>query len=93
MGTPTPSGLYWNFNTSAIATGFSRHLESQGHASDAVLTDGYRLAFLIGAVLVGLGTVVAAVALDKSGPRPTGTPTEVHLAEEELSAASEPFPH
>ena len=24
---------------------------------------------------------------------PTGTPMEIHLAEEELSAASEPFPH
>ena len=57
------------------------------------MTDGYRLAFLIGAVLVGVGTVVAVVGLEKSTPRAGGTPAEVHLAEEELSAASEPFPH
>ena len=42
---------------------------------------------------VGTGTVVAAIALEKSPPRPPGTLEEVHLAEEALSAASEPFPH
>jgi MFS family permease len=78
---------------SAVATGRSRALEAQGHAADVAMTDGYRMAFLIGAVLVGIGTVVAVVALDNSGPRPAGTPAEVHLAEEELSAAAEPFPH
>jgi len=36
---------------------------------------------------------VAVVALDKSPPRAAGSPEEVHLAEEELSAAAEPFPH
>ena len=78
---------------SAVATGRTHALEAAGHPTDVALTDGYRLAFLIGAVLVGLGTVVAAVGLENSGPRPAGTPEEVHLAEEELSAASEPFPH
>ncbi len=78
---------------SAIATGRSRALEAAGHTTTAALTDGYRLAFLISAILVGAGTVVAAVALDKSPPRAAGTPAEVHLAEEELSAAAEPFPH
>ena len=78
---------------SAIATGFTRHLESLGHPTAVALTNGYRLAFLIGALLVGGGTVVAALGLDRSAPRPTGTPMEIHLAEEELSAASEPFPH
>ena len=78
---------------SAIATGFTRHLESLGPPSAVALTNGYRLAFLIGALLVGGGTVVAALGLDRSAPRPTGTPMEIHLAEEELSAASEPFPH
>jgi MFS family permease len=78
---------------SAIATGRSRALEAAGHPVAVALTDGYRLAFLISAALVGVGTVVAVVSLDKSTPRPAGTAEEVHLAEEELSAASEPFPH
>jgi EmrB/QacA subfamily drug resistance transporter len=78
---------------SAIATGRSHALEAAGHPVEVALTDGYRLAFLISAVLVGVGTVVAVVALDKSGTRPTGTAEQVHLAEEALSAASEPFPH
>jgi len=78
---------------SAIATGRTRALEAAGHPTDVALTDGYRLAFLIGAILVALGTVVAAVGLTNHPPHPTGTPEEVHLAEEELSAASEPFPH
>jgi MFS family permease len=78
---------------SAIATGRTHALESAGHATASALTDGYRLAFLIGGLLVAAGTVVAIVALDKSAPRAPGTATEVHLGEEELSAASEPFPH
>jgi MFS family permease len=78
---------------SAIATGRTHALEAAGHPVEAALTDGYRLAFLISAVLVGLGTVVAAVALDRSAPRPAASRTEAHLVEEELSAASEPFPH
>jgi hypothetical protein len=78
---------------SAIATGRTHQLEAAGHATVVSLTDGYRLAFLISAILVGVGTVVAAVALDKSPARTGGTPEDVHLAEEELSAASEPFPH
>jgi EmrB/QacA subfamily drug resistance transporter len=78
---------------SAVATGRTRALEAAGRPTPVALTDGYRLAFLIAAVLVGTGTVVAALALEKSPPRPAGTPEEVHLAEEELSAASEPFPH
>jgi len=78
---------------SAIATGRSHALEAAGHPTTVALTDGYRLAFLISAILVGAGTVVAAVALDKSPPRAVGSPEEIHLAEEELSAASEPFPH
>ena len=78
---------------SAIATGRTHALEASGHATDVALTDGYRLAFLIGGLLVGAGTVVAVVALDKSSPRGDATPEEIHLAEEELSAASEPYPH
>jgi EmrB/QacA subfamily drug resistance transporter len=78
---------------SAIATGRTHALEAAGHPVEVALTDGYRLAFLISAVLVGVGTVVAVVALERSGTRPSGTAEEVHLAEEELSAASEPFPH
>ena len=78
---------------SAVATGRSRSLESSGQPTPSALTDGYRLAFLIGAVLVGLGTIVAAVSLERSTPRTDGSPQDVHLAEEELSAASEPFPH
>jgi EmrB/QacA subfamily drug resistance transporter len=78
---------------SAIATGRTHVLEVAGHTTASALTDGYRLAFLISSILVGIGTVVAVVALDKSGPRPSGSSAEVHLAEEELSAASEPYPH
>ena len=78
---------------SAIATGRTHTLVASGHGAASALTDGYRLAFLISAILVGTGTVVAAVALDKSPGRPAGTLEEIHLAEEELSAASEPFPH
>jgi len=78
---------------SAVATGRGRALEAAGHPTKVALTDGYRLAFLIGAVLVAIGTVVAALGLDSHPPRRDGTPAEVHLAEEELSAASEPFPH
>ncbi len=78
---------------SAIATGRTHVLEAAGHATASALTDGYRLAFLLSAVLVAIRTVVAVVALDKSPARPSGSPEEVHLAEEALSAGSEPFPH
>ena len=78
---------------SAVATGRTRTLEAQGHPAATALTDGYRMAFLIGGILVGIGTVVAAVALEKSTPGAAGSPEEVHLAEEVLSAASELFPH
>jgi EmrB/QacA subfamily drug resistance transporter len=78
---------------SAVATAHTHSLEASGHPTPVALTDGYRLAFLIGAVLVGIGTVVAAVGLENHPPHPVGTTEEVHLAEEELSAASEPFPH
>jgi MFS family permease len=78
---------------SAIATGRTHTLEAAGHSAASALTDGYRLAFLISTILVGLGTLAAAVTLDKSPARPAGTLEAVHLAEGELSAASEPFPH
>jgi EmrB/QacA subfamily drug resistance transporter len=78
---------------SAVATGRTHTLEAAGHDAASALTDGYRLAFLIGAVLVGAGTLVAVFGLQASPPRATGSPVEVHLAEEALSAASEPFPH
>jgi EmrB/QacA subfamily drug resistance transporter len=78
---------------SAIATGHTHALEAAGHPTDVALTEGYRLAFLVSSILVGAGTVVAAVALDRSPARSGGTPEEIHLAEEQLSAASEPFPH
>jgi len=78
---------------SAVAIGRTHALAAAGYPRDAALTDGYRLAFFIGAVLVGAGTVVAAVGLERSPPRPAGTAQEVHLAEEVLSAAAEPFPH
>ena len=78
---------------SAVATGRTRVLVAAGHPTATALTDGYRLAFLISSILVGAGTVVAAVVLEKSAPRTAGSPLEIHLAEEELSAASEPFPH
>ena len=78
---------------SVIATGRTHALEAAGHPAASAMTDGYRLAFLISAILVAAGTVVAALALDKSTPRSLETPLEVHLAEEALSAASDPYPH
>ncbi|MEI7858244.1 MAG: MFS transporter [Acidimicrobiales bacterium] len=78
---------------SAIATGRTHALESAGHSAASAITDGYRLAFLISAILVAVGTVVAALSLEKSAPRSLATPLEVHLAEEALSAASDPYPH
>ena len=78
---------------SAIATGRTHVLEAAGHTTASALTDGYRLAFLISSILVAIGTVVAAVGLEKSAPRAPGSAEDVHLAEEELSAASEPVPH
>ena len=38
---------------SAIATGRTHALEAAGHSAAAALTDGYRLAFLVSALLVG----------------------------------------
>jgi len=78
---------------SAIATGRTHTLAAAGHSAASALTDGYRLAFLISAILVGTATVVAAVVLEKSPPGLAVSPEQVRLAEEELSAASEPFPH
>ena len=78
---------------SVIATGRTHALEAAGHPAASAMTDGYRLAFLISAILVAAGTVVAALALDKSTPRSLESPLEVHLAEEALSAASDPYPH
>ena len=78
---------------SVIATGRTHALEAAGHPAASAMTDGYRLAFLISAILVAAGTVVAALALDKSTPRSLETPLEVHLAEEALSAAADPYPH
>ena len=78
---------------SAIATGRTHALEAAGHPVEVALTDGYRLAFAVSAGLVAVGTVVVIVALDGTPPHRGATDEATHLAEEELSAASEPFPH
>ncbi len=46
-----------------IATDRSRALLAQGHTLAGALTDGYRLAFVIAAVCLAIGLLVAAVIL------------------------------
>jgi MFS family permease len=51
-----------------IATNHTRSLEASGRSVPDALSGGYQLAFLIAAVLVGVGTVVAVVLLHGDPP-------------------------
>ena len=50
----------------------SEHLVAGGDAPAAALTDGFHLAFLIGAVLIGVAVIVALTVLRQ--PRPARAP-------------------
>jgi EmrB/QacA subfamily drug resistance transporter len=56
-----------------LAATESRTLRHAGHPTAAALTDGYHLAFLIGAVLVLVSIAVAATVL-RSGPKLAASP-------------------
>jgi EmrB/QacA subfamily drug resistance transporter len=60
------------------------HLEHNGSSTAAALTGGYHLAFLIGAALLGLAVLVAALALRVEAP-----PTEQAVAEAHVEAERE----
>ncbi|MCW3063974.1 MAG: drug resistance transporter, EmrB/QacA subfamily, partial [Solirubrobacterales bacterium] len=69
-----------------IATDHSRAVAASGHSTAVALTDGYHLAFVIGAVTVATGAIIALLAL--KGPDRTAREAEpVELpAREELEA-------
>jgi EmrB/QacA subfamily drug resistance transporter len=69
-----------------IATDHSRTVAAHGHSTAVALTDGYHLAFVIGAVVVAAGALLALVVL--KGPDRTAREAEpVELpAREELEA-------
>src|SRR3954470_11288034 len=55
-----------------ISATHSEHLIAGGHAPAAALTDGYHVAFLIAAVLIGVAVIVALTVLRQ--PRPARAP-------------------
>jgi len=59
---------------SALAAGRTRNLVASGHGVAEAMTSGYRLAFLLAGLLVLIGAVVAAVALEGHGPRVVADP-------------------
>jgi hypothetical protein len=70
-----------------VATNHTRQLIASGHPEPAALTAGYQLAFLIAALCVGVGTLVALFRLD--GP-PRGEDRQA-LRAMELENAAEPM--
>jgi EmrB/QacA subfamily drug resistance transporter len=70
-----------------VATNHTRQLIASGHPQTAALTAGYQLAFLIAALCVGVGTLVALVRL--KGP-PPGQDRQA-LRAVELENAAEPM--
>ena len=58
-----------------------------GHSRAAALTSGYRLGFLVGAALAGLGAGVAAIVLGRSAPSPAAIPEAARIAGAEALAA------
>jgi EmrB/QacA subfamily drug resistance transporter len=70
---------------STIASNHTKALTARGHALDGALTSGYHLAFLIAAVCVAVGVVVALVVLP--------TPNSAHgekVSERRIPAHEEP---
>jgi EmrB/QacA subfamily drug resistance transporter len=61
-----------------LASGRTGHALDAGHSQAAALTDGYRLAFLVGAVLVAAAVAVALTVLHD--PRQQAEETEEHAA-------------
>jgi EmrB/QacA subfamily drug resistance transporter len=70
-----------------VATNHTRRLEAIGHSIPSALTAGYRLSFLVAAVCVGVGTVVALVLLKGS---PVGEDRQA-LRRVEVENAGEPI--
>jgi EmrB/QacA subfamily drug resistance transporter len=70
-----------------LSTSRTTNLVNGGEGSHAALTSGYRLAFLIGAVLVVAGIAVALLVI-RSGP-PAGEEAAVEAAEAEPAFSSE----
>ena len=62
-----------------IATNHTSSLVAAGHTVPEALVGGYRLAFLIGAVVAGIGTVVAVIVL--RGSRDDHDPGSIREAE------------
>jgi EmrB/QacA subfamily drug resistance transporter len=73
---------------STIATNHTRTLEAAGHPVPDALTGGFRLAFLIAACCVAVGTVLAAVLLRGS---PRGSTDRSELREMDVLNAGEPM--
>jgi MFS family permease len=71
-----------------VAADHSRALAASGLATPLALSGGYRLAFLIAAVLVAMGTVVAVVLL-RGGP--AEPPDRDALRQIEIMNAGEPM--
>jgi hypothetical protein len=55
---------------STIATNHTRQLVGAGHTTAAALVAGYRLAFVVGAVCVAIGLVVAIIRVRGAGAEP-----------------------
>jgi len=71
-----------------IAADHTKALEAAGQATPDALSGGYRLAFLIGAILVAVGTVVAVVLLHGDPPESLD---RAALREIEVMNAGEPM--
>lgn len=71
---------------SSVATGHAHALEAQGHSVAEAATSGYRLSFLIAGILVGIGTMLAAVLLREPASHDATTVRAV-----EIENATEPL--
>jgi EmrB/QacA subfamily drug resistance transporter len=70
-----------------IATDRSRTLAAHGHSTAVALTDGYRLAFVIGAACVAAGAIIALLVV-RDTDRSVREAEPVEVAREELARAA-----
>jgi EmrB/QacA subfamily drug resistance transporter len=71
-----------------IATDHTKTLLAHGHSMPSALTSGYHLAYLIGAICVAVGIVVAVTVLRAPGrPRPERAPEQQRASKAELEVA------
>jgi EmrB/QacA subfamily drug resistance transporter len=61
---------------SSLAADHTEGLLAQGHGPTSSLIDGYRLAFVCGAVTIAVGVVLALALLRPGDPRPESQPAE-----------------